>query len=50
VLTLGSLAHLATASDRALLALDGVAQHLSALPVILSARVELALWHLRRGR
>lgn len=46
MLTLGSLARLATASDRALRLPWGAADALT----ILSARVELALWHLRRGR
>lgn len=50
MIPLGSLALLATADTRALLALDRASQRLALLVAILGARVELALWHLRRGR
>lgn len=50
MLTLGSLARLATASDRALLTLGDAAASIGESVTILGARVELALWHLRRGR
>lgn len=50
MIALGSLARLATASDRALLTLGDAAAALGELTAILGARVELAVWHLRRGR